>query len=127
MSVSVERFVDDPIVIFNFSGQLDSDTVEEFNHVKEDLLMSLGAFYAILDVRAINLAREDDAVGVQAQFSPDDLTADTRVRFALLGHANASRASDREETFIFRDKDEIVEHVRKELARTTLNKQASGG
>jgi len=44
MSVSVERFVDDPIVVFNFGNHLDSTTVDEFNRIIGELLLALGTF-----------------------------------------------------------------------------------
>ena len=54
MSVTVERALDEPIVRFVFSGAFDAVTVTEANTHAQQLLDSLGVFYAILDLTSIS-------------------------------------------------------------------------
>jgi len=115
MSVSVERFVDDPIVTFVFADRLDSGTMEAFRQHKDELLQSMGAFYAILDVRSVPLPLDD----VIATLDGDDaynLAAEPRIRFTVLVQSDVQTSNDPTIFAVFEDKDEVLEYVHKDIA-----------
>lgn len=56
MAVQIERALDEPVVIFTFNNTLDEQTIQEANIDADDLLHTLGTFYAVLDVRELDMS-----------------------------------------------------------------------
>lgn len=111
MPVTVESAMDEPIVRYVFEGALDDETIAEANRQTDDLLDTLGVFYALLDVSAlaetprqvIEALERGDALG---------LIANSRVHPVMV----SARSGEGVTLPVFRGEDDAVDYIRRTIA-----------
>lgn len=65
MAVTIEPFADEPIVTFTFREALDEETITELDSQSPLLAQKFGAFYAVVDMRALHDQPKQTAIGFE--------------------------------------------------------------
>lgn len=86
MPIRVEQVADQPVVVFIFNGLLDAETVRSANEQAAALLEQMGAYYAVLDIRDIEITY-GEALALLDNASQSGLIADPRITPLFIGNS----------------------------------------
>lgn len=115
MPIKLTRSVDDPIVMFAIEGQQDNESLIEIVREANQLLAEMGTFYAIVDMREVEITFGE----VVAFFEVPGLTNvlnDPRVKPVLVRDSMPPDPTIPEDTPIFADQDQAFDFVRRTIA-----------
>jgi hypothetical protein len=119
MPITVEEFIDEPIVAFEFENPLDTETAFEANHEALSTLDRIGSYYAVLDFRDLTMPIKD-ALGIlkaQRDGQPDMISHPQIHYVVVTRRANHSgdalvSVTGNPPPLVFQRRDDAIDHLR---------------
>ena len=112
MPIRVEQAVDDPIVTFIFVGGLDAETVRSANEQATLLLEQMGTYYAILDIRDVEITI-GEALALLDPHNAPGLISDPRINPVIVGHPIPGDPTDKYQYPVFDNRQDATEYIRR--------------
>ena len=134
MPVSVEEFVDEPIVTFRFEETLDAATARKANEEALDMLAEMGSYYAVLDLRDLPMPIKDALKMLKAKADGlPDMISHPQIHFVVVSRramldteTNLDRQNGIPEPLVFIRTDDAIDHIRIMIATRAYRMQQGG-
>jgi hypothetical protein len=135
MPVSIEEFVDEPIVTFRFEEVLDAETAHEANEEALNMLAEMGSYYAVLDLRDLPMLVKDALRMLKAQGDGEpDMISHPRIHYVVVSRratvgsgSNVTGLKGVPEPLVFSKADDAVDHIRIMIATRAYRMQQNSG
>ena len=131
MPVSIEEFIDEPIVVFRFEDTLDNATAREANDEALDILSTVGSYYAVLDFRDLPMALGDALRFLKEQRDgKPDMISHPGIHYVVVNRKvlqpGAAKLIGVPEPVVFSRKDDAIDHIRIMIATRAYRMQQDG-